>query len=537
MTAAGSSAPSAGPALSLFDILGPVMIGPSSSHTAGAARIGLMGRRILGGEPVEVELAFYGSLAKTYKGHMTDTAVVAGLLGMSVDEARLPQALEHAAACGVRLTVRTQTISDKNPNTIEMMLRSREERRRIVGISVGGGEILMTGIDDYAVRLDGKQEVLLILAAPGSGTAQARIRDLAGAALQALGVLPGPAETLYVLTLDSALGFDLEAHLAEVPGVRSVRRLPRLYEYATRNPQPLFSSIAEMLGQCRDDRSLPEVVIAYEAARSGLDGATIRGMLGRIWQVMQEAMALGLRGENRLVGGLMDGRDGARLLAAIQAGRVVSGPILSLAVARALASMEVNAAMGRVVAAPTAGACGVLPGAISAVAEARRSEEREIADALLVAAMYGVLIARLAPVSGALGGCQSEIGVASAMTAAGCVQLAGGTAEETAQAMALALKSVLGMACDPVAGPVEVPCIKRNAIGVANALAAADMALAGIRSVVPPDEVILALRNVQTLLPMELRDTTLGGLGMTPTAQQLTERWMARCKAAVPPQV
>jgi L-serine dehydratase len=117
------------------------------------------------------------------------------------------------------------------------------------------------------------------------------------------------------------------------------------------------------------------------------------------------------------------------------------------------------------------------------------------------------------------------------------VQLAGGTPEETAQAMALALKSVLGMACDPVAGPVEVPCIKRNAIGVANALAAADMALAGIQSVVPPDEVILALRNVQTLLPMELRDTTLGGLGITPTAQHLTERWMSRCGAVVPPQV
>ena len=525
------------PALSIFDILGPVMIGPSSSHTAGAARIGLMGRRILGDEPVEVELAFYGSLAKTYKGHMTDTAVVAGLLGMHVDEARLPQALEHAAARGVRIAIRTQTVSDRNPNTIEMTLSSRGERRRIVGISVGGGEILMTGIDDYAVRLDGKQEVLLVLAAPDSGAAQARVRDLAGAALQALDVFPGPAETLCVLTLDSALGPDLEARLATAPGVRSVRRLPRLYEYATRNPQPLFSSIAEMLGECRGGRSLPEVVIAYEGARSGLDGATIRSMLGRIWQVMQEAMVLGLRGQNRLVGGLMDGRDGSRLLAAIRARRVVSGPILPLAVARALASMEVNAAMGRVVAAPTAGACGVLPGVISAVAEARRSGERAIADALLVASMYGVLIARVAPVSGALGGCQSEIGVASAMSAAGCVQLAGGTPEETAQAMALALKSVLGMACDPVAGPVEVPCIKRNAIGVANALAAADMALACIQSVVPPDEVILALRNVQTLLPMELRDTTLGGLGITPTAQQLTERWMARCRAAVPPQV
>jgi L-serine dehydratase len=514
-------------ALSVFDILGPVMIGPSSSHTAGAARIGLMGRRILGDQPVEVELGFYGSLAKTYKGHQTDTAVVAGLLGMEVDDARLPDALELAKAQGLRVTVRTQVHSDKNPNTIEMAFRSRQERRRVVGVSVGGGEILMTEIDDHAVRLDGKHDVVLVLVDPGAGPAAG---DAAGEALVSVDRSEGAADALAVLTLDAPLSGDAEARLRALSGVRAVRRLGRLYEYASRNPEPLFTSVAAMLERCQAaGGGLPHTVIAYEASRSGLDERAIRRMLDRIWTVMQEAIARGLTGENRLVGGLMDGRDAARLLAAFAAGRTVSGRVLPLAVARALASMEVNASMGCVVAAPTAGAAGVLPGVLSALAEERRAGEREIADALLVAAMYGVLIARVAPVSGALGGCQSEIGVASAMAAAGCAQLAGGTPEETAQAMALALKSVLGMACDPVAGPVEVPCIKRNGIGVANALAAADMALAGIRSVVPPDEVILALRNVQTLMPMELRDTTLGGLGMTPTAQRLTEQWMRRC--------
>jgi len=514
-------------ALSIFDILGPVMIGPSSSHTAGAARIGLMGRRILGDQPVEVELSFYGSLAKTYKGHQTDTAVVAGLLGMEVDDARLPDALELARAQGVTVSVRTQVHSDKNPNTIEMALRSTRERRRVVGISVGGGEILMTAVDDHAVKLDGKHEIVLVLARPGSAPA---VGEAAGLAPRVIERSEGAADTLAVLVLDQPLAADAKARLRALPGVRAVRRLRRLYEYASRNPEPLFASVAAMLEHGRAaGASLPQTVIAYETARSGLEEVAIRRMLDRTWTVMQGAIARGLTGENRLVGGLMDGRDAARLAAAFAAGRTVSGPVLPLAVARALASMEVNASMGCVVAAPTAGAAGVLPGVLSAVAEARRAGDREIADALLVAAIYGVLIARVAPVSGALGGCQSEIGVASAMAAAGCAQLGGGTPEETAQAMALALKSVLGMACDPVAGPVEVPCIKRNGIGVANALAAADMALAGIRSVVPPDEVILALRNVQTLMPMELRDTTLGGLGMTPTAQRLTEQWMRRC--------
>jgi L-serine dehydratase len=519
------------PALSIFDILGPVMIGPSSSHTAGAARIGLMARSILGGEPVEIELDFYGSLAKTYSGHMTDTAVVAGLLGIAVDDGALPEALNIARARNIEVAVQTQTVSEKNPNTIEMRLQSPTGIRRVAGVSVGGGEILITGIDDYTVTLDGKHDVVLLVADPGSPE-QERVVQLAGTALKSLDRSCGGREDLVILTLEASLPPDVEAQFVALPGVHAVRRLPRLYEYASRNPEPLFASVAAMLSWCRQrGNTLPDAVVAYEAARSGLDVAAIRKMLAKIWGVMQEAMARGLTGENRLVGGLMDGRDGARLLAALEAGRLVSGRVLPLAVARALASMEVNAAMGRVVAAPTAGSCGVLPGVVSAVGEARHSTEREIGDALLVGSMYGVLIARVAPVSGALGGCQSEVGVASAMAAAGCAQLAGATAEQTAQAMALALKSVLGLACDPVAGPVEVPCIKRNAIGVANALAAADMALAGIESVVPPDEVILALRNVQTLMPMELRDTTLGGLGITPTAKRLTEQWMIRCEA------
>lgn len=525
------------PALSIFDILGPVMIGPSSSHTAGAARIGLMGRRILGGEPEAIELGFYGSLAKTYKGHMTDTAVVAGLLGMDVDDAGLPHALETAGARRVSVDIRTQTMSEKNPNTVEMRVRSGRETRQIVGISVGGGEVVMTAIDDHAVHLDGKREALLLFA-DRDRNLQAEIVRVAGGARVSCEVVPGDVEDLVIVAAEAPLPDDTAARLEAVPGVRAARRLPRLYAYATRDPEPLFGSVAGMLAYCRANKTdAAGAVVAYETKRSGLDGSETRRMLRRIWRVMEDAIRRGLQGENRLVGGLMDGKDASRLLAAIEAGRVLSGPVLPLAVARALASMEVNAAMGCVVAAPTAGSCGVLPGVLSVLAEQRGSAPSEVTDALLVAAMYGVLIARVAPVSGALGGCQSEIGVASAMTAAACAQLGGGGPEQTAQAMALALKSVLGMACDPVAGPVEVPCIKRNAIGVANALAAADMALAGIQSIVPPDEVILALRNVQTLLPMELRDTTLGGLGSTPTAQQLTERWMARCRAAVPPRV
>ena len=236
-------------------------------------------------------------------------------------------------------------------------------------------------------------------------------------------------------------------------------------------------------------------------------------------------------GHNQLRGALMSGKDAKMLYKALEEKKLVFGRPLSLAVARAIACGEVNASMGKVVAAPTAGAVGVIPAVILTTAEELGSKEKDIIDALLVAAGIGVIIAYKAPISGAMGGCQSEVGVASAMAAAAIVQLAGGNSEQVPQAMALALKNILGLVCDVVAGPVEVPCIKRNVIGVANAFAVADMALAGIRSIIPPDEVIVALRNIQTLMPMELRDTTLGGLGITETAKRLKKEWFEKLKA------
>ena len=186
--------------------------------------------------------------------------------------------------------------------------------------------------------------------------------------------------------------------------------------------------------------------------------------------------------------------------------------------------MESNGSMRQVVACPTAGSCGIMPGCLMTAAEKLGSSDDQIIDALLSGAMTGVLVAKRAPVSGALGGCQSEIGVSSAMAAA-LAQLAGGSAKQVQEAYALALKNVLGLVCDPVAGPVEVPCIKRNAIGVANAFAAADMALAGIESIIPPDEVLDALINTQQYLPRELRGMMSGGLCATKKAHELKDWW------------
>jgi len=512
---------------SIFDILGPIMTGPSSSHTAGAVRLGLMGRHIAGDAVVRAVITFYGPLAQTYKGHLTDSGVVAGILGMDVDDPGIREALERAKRENLDIHVRTLPLGTKNPNTIEVELETRGgKRRRVEGVTLGGGEILVSSIDGFPVELRGKHDEILLFALAGTplpveaSAIESKDKPFLsegpeGARLFVIKPLAMPEKTVF-------------ERLGKAKDVSAVIRLPALYDYGKVDGPPLFSTVEEMV-QLSSGSGLPSAVETYETGRSGLGRMEIREKLARAWAVMEESARAGLSGPNRMVGGLMPGNDGQKLFEAFNAGVTLSGPILPLAVAKAIAAMEVNASMGRVCAAPTAGSCGVLPGVLSAVKEMRPCDDEAVVDALLVAGVYGALIAFKAPVSGALGGCQSEIGVASAMAAAALAHIGGGTAEATAHAMALALKSLLGLVCDPVAGPVEIPCIKRNAVGVANAFAAADMALAGIRSVIPPDEVIDALRNVQLLLPPELRGTTQGSLGVTKTAKRLKEEWLSRC--------
>ena len=518
-------------ALSIFDILGPIMIGPSSNHTAGAVRIGKIARMILGEEPFNINLYLYGSLAETYKGHMTDAAVVAGLLGMEVDDQRIKESLKIASNKQINIKIHTQTISDKNPNTIEMELKSNSFLVKISTISIGGGEITLSNIDEFKVNFSGNKDMIILILKEKQLEIVSKVKSILGENLISMESIKGDSRYLICFYLDGVIDKSRLELVMSIKGVNLIRLIKSLYSYKLKNDCPLFTTIEEMLLiEKSNKKSLPQVIIDYESKRSGLTEKEIRDGIKEIWKAMKEEIDQGLTKDNLLIGGLMSGRDAKMLYKAVKEEKLISGRPLSLAVARAIACGEVNASMGKVVAAPTAGAVGVIPAVILTTAEELGSKEKDIIDALLVAAGIGVVIAYKAPISGAMGGCQSEVGVASAMAAAGIVQLAGGTSEQVVQAMALALKNLFGLVCDTVAGPVEVPCIKRNVIGVANAFAVADMALVGIQSIIPPDEVIIALRNIQTLIPMELRDTTLGGLGITKTAKRLKKEWLEKIK-------
>ncbi len=236
--------------------------------------------------------------------------------------------------------------------------------------------------------------------------------------------------------------------------------------------------------------------------------------------VMRESVQAGLVGKRRSLSGLVGG-DAAKVESHREKGGSLVGEVMSGAIAKALAVAEVNACMGKIVAAPTAGSCGVLPAVLLAVEESRQVSERELLMALFTAAGLGMILAERASVSGAEGGCQAEIGSAAAMAAAAAVELAGGSPRQTADAAAIAMKSMLGLVCDPVGGLVEVPCVKRNATGAMIALMAAEMALAGVKSAIPVDEVIDTMGEIGKQMSCSLKETAQGGLAVTPTGRRI----------------
>lgn len=284
-----------------------------------------------------------------------------------------------------------------------------------------------------------------------------------------------------------------------------------------------FANMNELIRLAVERRSaIYDVVIAYECETTQSSRETVIAAMRENWQVMRESAHKGVQNRDKSVSGLVGG-DARRLNQYHLAGGFLGKLALQTA-SYALAVSEVNAVMGKIVACPTAGSCGILPAAVLAAAEARHCSEEEILNALFTAAGVGMIIAENASISGAAGGCQAECGSAASMAAAALVELGGGTPQQVGEAVALALKNLLGLVCDPVAGLVEVPCVKRNGFASVHAMLAADMALAGLKSAVPVDEVIEAMYKIGQALPKSLRETSEAGLADTPTARAVEQR-------------
>lgn len=283
----------------------------------------------------------------------------------------------------------------------------------------------------------------------------------------------------------------------------------------------MFDNTNEFIAYCKENKkTVAEVSLAKEASFNKTGEEVIINNLRRILDIMEESSTEGLDKDMGSMGGLI-GREAKLLEDYRRTGKSLSGDFLISAVAKALSTSQVNASMGRIVAAPTAGAAGILPGVLFSIKKKLDLDEDQLVKGLLTASTIGEIIARKASISGAEGGCQAECGSAAAMAAAALVELSGGTVDQVFHAASFALTNIMGLICDPIAGLVEYPCNIRNAMGVTNAYLSADMALAGMESVVSFDEVVESMKEVGDLMHSSLKETALGGLAKTDTALKI----------------
>ena len=284
-----------------------------------------------------------------------------------------------------------------------------------------------------------------------------------------------------------------------------------------------YDSIAAICRAAEEKQmTISALVLSDQAEQMEIPADELYERMKKSLHVMQEAVREGKNPELRSTSGLTGG-DAAKVGAYAETGGI-TGKFLNHAMARAVAVSEYNAAMGKIVASPTAGSCGILPGTVVSMLEEGRCDEHAAVMALFTAGAIGMVIAGQASIAGAQGGCQAECGSASAMAAAALVELAGGTPTQAGEACAIAIKNQLGLVCDPVAGLVEIPCIKRNVSGIAIAFTSADLALAGVESKIPVDECVMAMRQVGDMLPCALKETSQAGLAATPTGIRLKKQ-------------
>lgn len=285
-----------------------------------------------------------------------------------------------------------------------------------------------------------------------------------------------------------------------------------------------YFSLKDLLNTASEEGcTLSSLVLAQQTEQLELPEEEVYERMRKSYQVMAECIEPGCSPDLRSTSGLTGG-DAYKMRKATKEGKNLTGSLMGSALYRALAVSELNASMGRIVAAPTAGSCGIVPAAVLTMQEERNLSERQCVMSLFTASAVGMVIANNASLAGAQGGCQAECGSAAAMAAAAIVELAGGTPQMIDSAVSTALKNILGLVCDPIAGLVEIPCIKRNASGVAGAFVAAELALAGIKSAIPADEVILTMKKVGDTMPSSLKETAEGGLAATPTGKRLREQ-------------
>lgn len=505
------------------DVIGPVMRGPSSSHSAAANRVGRLARDLVG-EPFDHVTVRYdpnGSLVTTHREQGSDLGLYSGLLGWTPEDSRLPTYAQALAEAGITVDVRYESFDAPHPNFYRLEIRTPAGTEYALdAISTGGGMIQLIAIDRIPLTASGDLHLgLLWLTEEPDPTAYCE--HPAAAHASNITWHPGPAGGILALAARTEPA-RLDTLAAELSATR-FRILRAVLPILTPLDMQLpFDTCARMC-QCDDfaTSTLADLAIAYEAARGAIHPDAVLDRMRDILRIMRHAIDTGLAGTD-YADRILPAQSPA-FAAAEQAGSLIPAQLNNRIIRYVSAIMEAKSSMHTIVAAPTAGSCGAMPGAVLAVADALDATEDQTVRALLVAGLVGVFIARDATFAAEEGGCMAECGSGSAMAAAAIAHLAGADAERSLSAASLALQNNLGMVCDPIANRVEAPCLGRNVMAAVNALACANMALAGYRHLVPLDQVITAMAAIARSMPRELRCTALGGLSVTPASLRLAD--------------
>ena len=504
------------------DVIGPVMRGPSSSHCAASLRIGRICRDLMGGQLRNIEIEFdpNGSLATTHKAQGSDMGLFGGFLGWEAHDERLPEAEKHIALSGMEVSILIQDIGASHPNTYKFTLHNDTDVRTLTALSTGGGMIEVIEVDGSPVSMMGDYFETLIY----SDNAEP-VCELLRQAFRYDDILvhDGPRPFVEVRAQEHP-DASLVEELNSINGVSAVVLIhPVMPVMARKDLSVPFTNCTEMLA-FDQGRGLPlwELAIDYESARGAMSREMVVEKMQAIVRIMGNAIETGLNGtayEDRILGS-----QSPTFKKKMERGELVKGDLHNRIIMYVSAIMEVKSSMGVIVAAPTAGSCGALPGALFAVAHESGYSEEGIVKGMLAAGLIGVFIAGHATFAAEVGGCMAETGSGGGMAAAAIVGMKGGTLLQSVAAASLALQNSLGIICDPIGNRVEAPCLGRNVMAATNALSSANMALSDYEHLVPLDEVIDTMKAVGDRIHHTLRCTNLGGLAITKAAKEIERR-------------
>lgn len=509
--------------ISIFnDVLGPVMRGPSSSHTAGSYHIGCMARSLLGEMPKSVTFSFdpAGSYANVYRQQRADLAFAAGIMNWDLTDRRFPWALEYAAQQDLEINFKLRRLKEHDhPNTVKIdMQYQRGANLTTVARSIGGGMVEFIRFKQWSVSLQGKAyEILLEIQNAYKSDIEKKIKQINLDTIY-ISSTSQRDKTLFYWQQNQPLNPEIRKMLEANPGASGLWISKPVFHI--KQGKHLFSSAQEMVALAEEGKySLGQISRKYEAQLLGISEKDALSKMIRRYEIMKEAINRGLQEKNIRMQLLHPSAH--KIMQKESNGQLAIGGLHTRAAARAMAVMHVSNSMGIVCAAPTGGSAGVIPAAVESLVEEKNLNTGQAAMALFAAAGIGLIIARRATFAAEVAGCQVEIGSAGAMAAAAIVEAAKGKPSQAADAAAIFLQNTMGSVCDPVQGRCEIPCHTRNAVAAASAFVCADLILGGYENPIPLDETIDASLSVGKMLPGELRCTAKGGLAICPSALKI----------------